>query len=43
VFLPFGGFADSTPVQNGEVQLSDAPGIGIELNSDLYALFRSLT
>ena len=42
VFLPFGGFADSTPVRNGEVQLSDAPGIGIELNSDLYALFRTL-
>jgi len=42
VFLPFGGFADSTPVRDGEVELSDAPGIGIELNSDLYALFRTL-
>jgi L-alanine-DL-glutamate epimerase-like enolase superfamily enzyme len=42
VFLPFGGFADSTPVRNGEVELLDAPGIGIELNSDLYALFRTL-
>ena len=42
VFLPFGGFADSTPVRNGEVELPDAPGIGIELNSDLYAMFRSL-
>jgi L-alanine-DL-glutamate epimerase-like enolase superfamily enzyme len=42
VFLPFGGFADSTPVRNGKVKLSDAPGIGIELNSDLYALFKTL-
>ncbi|HEX4748832.1 MAG TPA: mandelate racemase/muconate lactonizing enzyme family protein [Bryobacteraceae bacterium] len=42
VFLPFGGFADNTPVRNGEVRLSDAPGIGIELNSDLYALFKTL-
>jgi L-alanine-DL-glutamate epimerase-like enolase superfamily enzyme len=42
VFLPFGGFADSTPVRNGEVELPDAPGIGIELNFDLYAIFRSL-
>ena len=42
VFLPFGGFADSTPVRNGEVELTDAPGIGIELNSDLHALFRML-
>ena len=43
VFLPFGGFADTTPVRNGEVALPDVPGIGIELNSDLYALFRTLT
>ena len=42
VFLPFGGFADNTPVRNGEVELPDAPGIGIELNSDLYAVFRTL-
>ena len=42
VFLPFGGFADNTPVRNGKVELTDAPGIGIELNSDLYALFKTL-
>jgi D(-)-tartrate dehydratase len=42
VFLPFGGFADSTPVENGTVALPDAPGIGIELNSDLYDLFRTI-
>lgn len=37
-----GGFADKTPVRSGEVELTDAPGIGIELNSDLYALFKTL-
>ena len=42
VFLPFGGFADEPPVRDGRVKLSDAPGIGIELNSDLFALFRQL-
>jgi L-alanine-DL-glutamate epimerase-like enolase superfamily enzyme len=42
VFLPFGGFADNTPVRSGEVGLTDAPGIGIELNSDLYAVFKTL-
>lgn len=41
VFLPFGGFADDTPIENGCVRLPDAPGIGIEHNADLYALFRS--
>jgi L-alanine-DL-glutamate epimerase-like enolase superfamily enzyme len=39
VFLPFGGFADEFPVRDGIVQLPDAPGIGIELNSDLFAAF----
>jgi L-alanine-DL-glutamate epimerase-like enolase superfamily enzyme len=43
VFLPFGGFADEPPVQNGFVRLAEAPGIGIELNSDLYEVFRSLS
>ncbi|HEY7096201.1 MAG TPA: mandelate racemase/muconate lactonizing enzyme family protein [Terriglobales bacterium] len=42
VFLPFGGFADDTPIENGCVRLPDAPGIGIEHNADLYDLFRSL-
>jgi L-alanine-DL-glutamate epimerase-like enolase superfamily enzyme len=41
VFLPFGGFADEPPIENGYVRLPDAPGIGIERNSDLYELFRS--
>ncbi|HZS53107.1 MAG TPA: mandelate racemase/muconate lactonizing enzyme family protein [Bryobacteraceae bacterium] len=42
VFLPFGGFADDAPIENGYTRLSDAPGIGIERNSDLYELFRNL-
>ena len=39
VFRPFGGFADGTVVTDGTVRLPDAPGIGIELKSDLYQLF----
>lgn len=43
VFQPFGGFADGVPVERGRVRLPEAPGIGIELKSDLYALFQRLT
>lgn len=43
VFLPFGGFADEPPVREGKVQIPDAPGIGIELNSDLFAVFQQLS
>ena len=43
VFLPFGGFADEAPVENGRVRLPDAPGIGVELNSDLFEVFRNLS
>jgi L-alanine-DL-glutamate epimerase-like enolase superfamily enzyme len=42
VFQPFGGFADGVPVVNGRVKIPDAPGIGIELKADLYAVFRDL-
>jgi len=42
VFLPFGGFADEPPVRDGKIEVPDAPGIGIELNSDLFALFQQL-
>ncbi len=42
VFPPFGGFADEPLVRDGKVEIPDAPGIGIELNSDLYAVFRQL-
>jgi len=43
VFLPFGGFADDAPVESGRVRLPEAPGIGVELNSDLYEVMRSLS
>jgi D(-)-tartrate dehydratase len=43
VFLPFGGFADEPPVRDGKVEIPDAPGTGIELNSDLYAVFQELS
>lgn len=43
VFLPFGGYADEPPVENGFVRLPDAPGIGIELNSDLFEVFRRIS
>ncbi len=42
VFAPFGGFADSTPVENGYVKLPDAAGIGFEEKSNLINLFREL-
>jgi L-alanine-DL-glutamate epimerase-like enolase superfamily enzyme len=42
VFKPFGGFADSLPVENGHVCLPEIPGIGIEAKSDLYAVMASL-
>jgi len=42
VFAPFGGFADSTPVENSRIQMPDAPGIGFEKKSDLYAVLRDL-
>jgi len=41
VFQPFGGFADDTVARDGTVTLPDAPGIGIELKSNLFALFTS--
>lgn len=43
VFQPFGGFADDQVVEQGYVRCSEAPGIGIELNSDLYEVFRGLS
>ena len=42
VFEPFGGLGDGVKVRNGRVHVSDAPGIGIELNSALYDVFRSV-
>jgi L-alanine-DL-glutamate epimerase-like enolase superfamily enzyme len=42
VFAPFGGFADSTPVEDGMIRLPDVPGIGFEAKSALMDLIRSL-
>jgi D(-)-tartrate dehydratase len=42
IFQPFGGFADTIPVENGFVALPDAPGIGFELKAPLYAVMREL-
>ena len=42
VFQPFGGFADGITVKDGYVGLPDAPGIGIEQKSALYAVMRDL-
>lgn len=42
VFQPIGGFADGTRVERGRVCIPDAPGIGIELKSDLAAVLRAL-
>jgi D(-)-tartrate dehydratase len=42
VFQPFGGFADTIPVENGYVALPDAPGIGFEEKTKLYAAMREL-
>jgi L-alanine-DL-glutamate epimerase-like enolase superfamily enzyme len=43
VFQPFGGFADGIAIENGYVALPDAPGIGFETKSDLFALMKSLS
>lgn len=42
VFRPFGGFADDTPVEDGTVRVSDAPGLGIERKAALHARLRDL-
>jgi L-alanine-DL-glutamate epimerase-like enolase superfamily enzyme len=39
LFLPFGGFADATPVQDGYIRLTDYPGVGFEAKADLINLF----
>ncbi len=42
VFQPFGGFADTIPVEDGYVALPDAPGIGFEEKANLWAVMRKL-
>jgi D(-)-tartrate dehydratase len=40
IFQPFGGFADTTPIQGGFVAPTQCPGIGFEEKSKLMELFR---
>jgi L-alanine-DL-glutamate epimerase-like enolase superfamily enzyme len=42
VFQPFGGFADGVPIEDGMVRLPDAPGIGLELKSNLRSVLSEL-
>jgi L-alanine-DL-glutamate epimerase-like enolase superfamily enzyme len=42
VFQPFGGFADGEKVTNSRVRPPQAPGLGIECKSNLYAIYRDL-
>ena len=42
IFQPFGGFADTIPVEDGYVGLPDAPGIGFELKQPLYSVMQEL-
>ncbi|HYD68590.1 mandelate racemase/muconate lactonizing enzyme family protein [Azospirillum sp.] len=42
VFRPFCGFADGIRVEDGYVGLPDAPGIGFETKSELFAVMRTL-
>ncbi len=42
VFQPYGGFADTIPVESGYVRPSDAPGIGFEQKAALFAVLRGV-
>ena len=42
MFQPFGGFADTTPVEDSYVRMPDVPGIGFETKAPLYRVMRSL-
>jgi L-alanine-DL-glutamate epimerase-like enolase superfamily enzyme len=42
IFQPFGGFADTTPVEDGYVRLPDVPGVGFEEKAELYAVMRGV-
>lgn len=41
VFAPFGGFADSTPIENGYVAIPAMPGIGFEDKAELMKVFHA--
>ncbi|MFN0073417.1 MAG: mandelate racemase/muconate lactonizing enzyme family protein [Chloroflexota bacterium] len=42
IFQPFGGFADTIPIEDGYVRLPDVPGVGFELKRELITLMRSV-
>ena len=42
VFGDFGGFADDARIENGQITLSDRPGIGFEGQARLYKIMRDL-
>lgn len=42
IFQPFGGFADSIPVESSYVRLPEIPGIGFEAKNELYRVMKTL-
>lgn len=42
IFQPYGGFADTIPVEGGYVRPSEAPGIGFEEKSALYTVLKTV-
>jgi L-alanine-DL-glutamate epimerase-like enolase superfamily enzyme len=42
IFQPFGGFADTTPIEDGYVRLPESPGVGFEEKAALYAVMREV-
>ena len=42
VFGAFGGFGDNVQPESGYIEMPDAPGIGIEMKSDLIEIFQKL-
>ncbi len=42
IFQPFGGFADGIAVEDGYVELPQAPGIGFEEKADLYEVMKGV-
>ena len=42
LFFPFGGFADNVPIENSRIAMPEAPGVGIELKSELMKVYRAM-
>jgi L-alanine-DL-glutamate epimerase-like enolase superfamily enzyme len=42
IFQPFGGFADSIPVEDSYVRLPDIPGIGFEAKNELFRVMKGM-